>query len=597
MITVPKVSILRFAQDRPSGRLWELLMQSKNSRDNQLRQYIFAKQQVSDLVRQSMQLFERLNVEARVDSCRELLVKLAEDRFNLAVVGQFKRGKSSLMNAIIGRDLLPTGLLPLTSAITALCYGPKEKVVLKRMGWVMDHEIELQELPNYVTEQGNPGNQKGVIEARIEMPTAFLRRGLYFVDTPGIGSTRQANTATTYDFLPRADAVVFVTSVEAPLSEAEETFLRDIQEYVRRLFVVVNKIDLVSPQERDQVLRYIHSGLSTLVEGSNIQIYPLSARNALQAKLEDDAQALEASGLPAFEKTLESFLAEEKANTLLISILDDLAAILVDTSDGKEISSLRARFHAVQEELLKGSLPAGPQTMPDLLTPPKASVEIKKVLEAKPVQSLRKTRTCPICDALSRAVFDFFVSLEGNLVKEVQVRNEFAFSRGLCNLHTWQFQNVAAPQDISVGYVPLVEMVAASLKEIANGDGHAEAVTYLLSKYEHCPACEALKKEQDSQAALFLEYISTPDGQKFYRQSLGLCLPHLRVILVLHPEEKIARFLLDEQAEHFNDLADDMRSYTLKRDAIRRGLMNTNEENAWRRALVQLVGERTAHIP
>ena len=573
-------------------------MQSENSQNNQLRRYTLAKQQISDLVRESMQLFERLNDAAHVDFCRELLVKLAEDRFNLAVVGQFKRGKSSLMNAILGRDLLPTGLLPLTSAITALCYGPKEKIVLRRTGWVLDQEIALEELPNYVTEQGNPGNQKGVIEARIEMPVPFLRRGLYFVDTPGIGSTRQANTATTYDFLPHADAVFFVTSVEAPLSEAEETFLRDIQEYVRRLFVVVNKIDLVSPQERDQVLSYIHSGLKNLIENSNVQLYPLSARNALQAKLEDDAQALETSGLPAFEKMLESFLAEEKANTLLISILDDLAPILADASDGEEIASLRARVHAVQEELLKGSLAIAPRTTPSFLALPKASAEIKKVLEGKPAQSLKKTRTCPVCDTLSRAVFDFFVSLEGKLVKEAQVRDEFASSRGLCNLHTWQFQNVAAPQDISIGYAPLVETIAVSLKEIANNDpdGYTQTVNHLLSRNEHCPACEVLRREQATQAARFLEFVSTPDGQRFYRQSLGLCLPHLQAILALQPSEEIARFLLNEQAEHFNDLADDMRSYTLKRDAIRRGLMNTNEENAWRRALVQLVGERTAHI-
>lgn len=572
-------------------------MQPENSQENQLRQYILAKQQIADLVRESKQILEMLKDEAQIERCQNLLVKLAEDRFNLAVVGQFKRGKSSLMNAIIGKSLLPTGLLPLTSAITALCYGPQEKIVLKRMGWIIEQEISLDELPDYVTEQGNPGNQKGVIEARIEMPVPFLRRGLYFVDTPGIGSSRAANTATTYEFLPQADAVIFVTSVEAPLSESEENFLRDIQGYVRRLFVVANKTDLLSPQEQDQVLGFIRQGLRGQINHASVEMYPLSARDALQAKLNDDVNALESSGLPAFEKRLENFLAEEKSNTFLISILDGLTGVLENVAnDGEEIRSLRAQINAAQTGLLAGSLTITPQTTPDLLTPQKESGRIKKVLEAKPAQSLRKTRTCPVCDALSRAVFDFFVSLESGFVKESQVRNEFAAARGLCNLHTWQFQNVAAPQDISLGYVPLVEAVAASLKNIAE-DGEHAAVTHLLPRYESCPACEALKKEQVSQMARFLEYISTPEGQKFYRQSLGLCLPHLRAVLALKPSEEIAKFLLNEQVEHFNDLADDMRSYTLKRDAIRRGLMNSNEENAWRRALVQLVGERTAHIP
>lgn len=276
---------------------------------------------------------------------------------------------------------------------------------------------------------------------------------------------------------------------------------------------------------------------------------------ALQAKLDEGGKTLESSGLPAFERMLETFLAEEKASTLLVTILDDLTPILSDAADGDEISVLRARAHAVQEGLLSGSLTIAPSSMLELLTPHPASGGIKKVVEAAPTQGLRETRAYPVCGSMSRAAFDFFVSFENNLVKEAQARSELASLRWLCNLHSWQFQNVAALQDISVGHVPLVEMVAASLTEIANSNRHLEAANYLLSKHEHCPACEALKKEQDSQAARFLEYISTPDGQKFYRQSLGLCPPHLRAVLALQPSEEIVNFLLNEQAEHFNDLA------------------------------------------
>src|SRR6266498_5765102 len=125
-------------------------MQSDIPQQNQLRQYTLAKQQVSDLVRASRQLFERLKDEPQMDRCRDLLVKLAEDRFNLAVLGQFKRGKSSLMNAIMGRDLLPTGLLPLTSAITTLCYGSTERVVLRRKGWALEQEVPLAHLADFI---------------------------------------------------------------------------------------------------------------------------------------------------------------------------------------------------------------------------------------------------------------------------------------------------------------------------------------------------------------------------------------------------------------------------------------------------------------
>jgi predicted GTPase len=206
-----------------------------------LRGYTLAKQQAAAAVRAAKQLFQAHDAREATDRCQELLVQLAEDRFNLAVVGQFKRGKSTLMNAILGRDLLPTGLLPLTSAITTLCYGSTERVLLRRAGWTLEQEIPLAELPAFITERGNPGNEKGLVEVRVELPLPFLRRGLHFIDTPGIGSARQENTATTYGFLPQMAAVIFVTSVEASFSEAEERFLVDIRGQVRQVFVVVNK--------------------------------------------------------------------------------------------------------------------------------------------------------------------------------------------------------------------------------------------------------------------------------------------------------------------------------------------------------------------
>ena len=229
---------------------WVMIMCADD--DYRLRDYTAAKQQVAELVRRSKQTLHDLGIRDGEELCQALLVKLAEDRFNLVVVGQFKRGKSSLMNAVVGRALLPTGLLPLTSAITALCYGPSERAILRRKGWTLQPEIPLGELEQYVTERGNPGNEKGLIEARVELPLPFLRGGLYFIDTPGIGSARQENTATTYEFLPEADAIVFVTSVEAPLSEAEQGFLQDISRYARKLFVVVNKVDLVADGDRFQ---------------------------------------------------------------------------------------------------------------------------------------------------------------------------------------------------------------------------------------------------------------------------------------------------------------------------------------------------------
>jgi GTP-binding protein EngB required for normal cell division len=218
---------------------------AENDEVSSLRHYTLTKQEVAASVRAAKQLFQTCGAQEAAERCRALVVQLAEDRFNLAVVGQFKRGKSSLMNAVLGRDLLPTGLLPLTSAITTLCYGSTERVVLRRKGWALEQEVPLAQLADFITERGNPGNEKGLEEARVELPLPFLRRGLHFIDTPGIGSARHQNTATTYAFLPQMAAVIFVTSVDAPFSEAEERFLVDIRGQVRQLFIVVNKMDML----------------------------------------------------------------------------------------------------------------------------------------------------------------------------------------------------------------------------------------------------------------------------------------------------------------------------------------------------------------
>ena len=112
-----------------------------------LRTYTRAKQAVAAVVRRLDAHFRHADDEPRAEACRELMVKLAEDRFTLAVLGQFNRGKSSLMNALMGRQILPTGVLPLTSAITVLRFGSRERLVVERKGWSFAETAPLSCLP------------------------------------------------------------------------------------------------------------------------------------------------------------------------------------------------------------------------------------------------------------------------------------------------------------------------------------------------------------------------------------------------------------------------------------------------------------------
>jgi GTPase Era involved in 16S rRNA processing len=303
----------------------------------QLRNYTRMKLAIATELRALLDILKKRGSESCFHRCAELMVKLAEDRFTLAVVGQFKRGKSSLMNAIIGRELLPTGVLPLTSAITVLKFGSSERVVVRREGLQFPEIVPVSSLSSYVTERGNPGNRKRVKTATVELPLPFLRRGLEFVDTPGVGSAIEGNSATTYRFLPECDAVIFVTSVDSPLSEAELRFLKAIREHVRKIFFVVNKTDLLRDErERDEVLKFIRSELCAQMQTDQIRVFPVSSLLALKA-LSAEGERVTSGGLQEFQETLASFLAHERATLFLTAIIDKALRVVDEEARAIEI--------------------------------------------------------------------------------------------------------------------------------------------------------------------------------------------------------------------------------------------------------------------
>jgi GTPase SAR1 family protein len=288
-----------------------------------LRSYERAKHGVAEFVQSIKQYAESHRDSRAASECRELLVRLAEDRFNLVVVGQFSRGKTSLMNAVMGTARLPTGVLPLTSVITAVAYGEREEAFIRRNGWSLPQRIEIADLPRFITEEGNPGNEKRVNLAEVRLPAEFLRLGAYFIDTPGVGSAVAANTQTTSSFLPESDAVVFVTACDSLLSEAELRFLSQVRLHVRKIFVVVNKRDLVTRDQEDEIRRFARERLEQVFAGqTGPPLFFISARTALRAKLDGDAGALAASGLPEFEQHLTQFLQRDKTREFLRRIVD-----------------------------------------------------------------------------------------------------------------------------------------------------------------------------------------------------------------------------------------------------------------------------------
>lgn len=262
--------------------------------------------------------------------------RLKLNAFNLVVLGQFKRGKSSLINALLGENVLPTGVIPLTSIVTRIRYGPVREMEVR----FNDGSVKLakpEQVDEYVTEAQNPNNAKGVKYVTLTFPSRLLRNGVTLVDTPGIGSTYTHNTNTTYAYLPHADAAIFVFSVDPPMSQEECRFLRDIRRFVSKIFFVINKIDYIPDFEMRQAIEFAKQVLERELGVDSIQIHPVSAKLALEGKLREDPHLLEESQLPDFESFLETFLMKEKGDLLLASVAETALRILSDLETSVDI--------------------------------------------------------------------------------------------------------------------------------------------------------------------------------------------------------------------------------------------------------------------
>ena len=213
----------------------------------------------------------------------KLLERLESGNINISIIGQFKRGKSSLANRILGDEYFPVGIVPITSAVTRVIYGDEKKCEVRFKNGIRK-EISFEELPSYVSEQENSNNALGVDEVILHAPSDFLKGGLTFVDTPGVGSYHQNNTKTAYDYLKESDGVIFLLSVDSPINQIEIEFLKNTKEFVGKFYFAVNKIDVVSEKDLESYMSYCKmliaqmiGGTATPADANQIKMFPVSA--------------------------------------------------------------------------------------------------------------------------------------------------------------------------------------------------------------------------------------------------------------------------------------------------------------------------------
>ncbi len=546
-----------------------------------LREYDKIKLELAGLIREVRAKTEA-DEHARHEG-QELLTRLADDRFNVAVVGRFSRGKTSLMNAVLGTDRLPTGILPLTSVLTMVRYGSSERVLVHYEHFSIPKEIPLAQLSEYVTQDGNPGNSKRVAYAEVQIPSETLRWGFSFVDTPGLGSSIAASDAITTGFFPEMDAVVVVTSFDAALSSEEIEFIRQAVQGLRKTFLVINKLDLITGEECDKVLRYVRERLSDEVGSADIGIFAVSAHDGLNAKRESDARKLQKSGLPNFEQELVRFLTSEKTVQVLALTCRRLLDLVAKAGISPQ-ATLPSRVREIQEELLPygGSGPIS-----------KVPASAAALLRSDQTQL---AQTCPICGEVVSRVHDFLCHYQYQLSTNRNAQSIHAADGGFCAMHSWQYEKIASPIGICTAYAAFLVTVADQLRRIAAGTAESvedisRGLARLAISSPKCKACQAQASAEEDALAKLLSKVSETGLNRAQELPL-LCFAHLPAFLARIDDLELARKLTEQQAEICERVSENMQRSTLKHDALRRALLSDEEQRAPLQGLMLLAGHR-----
>lgn len=225
-------------------------------------------------IRETSDHFDIVSLRRHIGACESLFV---EDKLiDVAILGQFKAGKSSFINSLVGQDVLPVGVIPVTTVITRLHYEDKTRAVVTCFdGSKID--VPLDEVEQYISEEKNPANQKNVEVVDIALPSLAQFPGLRLVDTPGLGSVFKYNTETSEEWLPEVGAAIVAVSADRPLSDNDLNLLRELARYTPKILLLLTKVDLLDHDQQKKVIGFFKSTVQRELN-QNFLVYPYSTR-------------------------------------------------------------------------------------------------------------------------------------------------------------------------------------------------------------------------------------------------------------------------------------------------------------------------------
>lgn len=203
--------------------------------------------------------------------------------FEVAVFGRVSSGKSSFLNHITSIDALPVGVTPVTAVPTRVVAG-EEPAVVVAFAESERRTVRVEDLRDYASEEGNPGNRKHVTEILVKLPSPRLREGVALVDTPGVGSLALSGGEEALAYLPRCDLGVVLVDAASTLNEEDLALLRALYGVGTPAVVLVSKADLLTPADRTRMTGYIRGHIRGAL-GIDLPVRPVSTVGADESLL------------------------------------------------------------------------------------------------------------------------------------------------------------------------------------------------------------------------------------------------------------------------------------------------------------------------
>lgn len=285
----------------------------------------------------------------------ERIPSLQKGRITVVVLGEFNHGKSTVINALLGEEVLPMGITPTTAVITHLVHGQKARATVKPPMGAPAYDIEFDEIAAVVKHVEETKTEPEYVE--IEHPNPFLDNGLVLVDTPGVNDISRQKVEITYGYLPRADVIIYVLDATQVLKKSEVMFIKDrlLKSSRNRILFVLGKIDALSSDDAVEVELYARERLTALI--GPVELFAFSARDALSARKAGNEPA---EAFTKFQNYVTEFLNEQRAYIILDSALSGgtrIAALIEQNLGIKrqgyklEAAELEQRIRAVHKRL------------------------------------------------------------------------------------------------------------------------------------------------------------------------------------------------------------------------------------------------------